>query len=217
MTQASATSSSPKPFTASETGRPRWTEALLYAAAAAVFFDPDDRYELINGELILMAPPDPVHDAAVRKVMRVLRAAIQEREDLEGETGFPASLGEHDVPVPDIKIVRIDEGEYESGHPGANDIYLVVEVANSHPNRDSPSETLHERKKKKQRYATFGITDYWVVDLKKSELVIHRDPNPKKGDYDSVQVWKDNQIALATLPDINVDTATLLRKIFRTV
>ena len=206
MTQASATSSPPKPFTASETGRPRWTEALLYAAAEAGFFDPDDRYELIDGELILMAPPDPVHDAAVRKVMRVLRAAIQEREDLEVETGFPASLGEHDVPVPDIKIVRIDEGEYESGHPGANDIYLVVEVANRHPNRD--------RKKKKERYATFGIADYWVVDLKKSELVIHRAPNPKKGDYDSVQIWKDNQIALATLPDINVDTETLLRKIF---
>lgn len=199
-------SSPPEPFRADEAGRPRWTEALVYAAAAAGFFDPEDHYELIDGELILVAPPDPVHDAAVRKVMRVLSDAINKREDLEVETGFPASLGEHDVPVPDIKIVRIDEGEYESGHPVPNDIYLVVEVANSHPNRD--------RKKKKERYATFGIADYWVVDLKKSELVIHRNPNPKKGDYDSVKVWKDNRIALVTLPNIEIDTETLLRKIF---
>lgn len=206
QTQTIATSSPLKPFTTGETGRPKWTEALVYAAAEAGFFGPDDRYELIDGELILMAPPDPVHDAAVRKVMRVLREAISERKDLEVETGFPAELGEHDVPIPDVKIVRVDEDEYESGHPGVDDIYLVVEIANSHPNRD--------RKKKKERYASFGVADFWIFDLKQSELIIHRDPNPKKGDYESITVWKEDRIALARLPDINVDTETLLRKIF---
>ena len=191
------------------TGRPKWTEALVYAADAAGFFGDDDRYELIDGELYEMPPPDPIHEWAIRRIVRMLKAAIQATPDIraEIEKGTPAGLGESDVPVPDIMLMRVDDNDYKGGHPGANDIYLVIEVANSKPSR--------ERNQKKGRYAAFGLADYWVIDLKKREIIIHRQPNSQTGDYDTTTVIAEEEdITLAMLPDVTLDVAALKADLF---
>ena len=194
--------SSPPTFQAAPNGKVRWTIDLVYAADAAGFFKPGDRYELIDGELLLMSPPKPPHQAAVRKVVRMLRQTIAAETDLEIETGGPSGLGDFDVPVPDIMLIRDDL--YEDRHPGADDTFLIVEVANSHPERD--------RQPKRQQYARFDIADYWIVDLKKKELVVHRDP--QNGDYQQVTVWQDDTITLARLPQVSVNMEALRQWIF---
>lgn len=192
----------PPTFKAASNGKLRWTIDLVYAAAAAGFFEPNARYELIDGELLLMSPPKPPHQTAVRKVVRMLRQAISEETDLEIETSGPSGLGESDVPIPDIMLIRDDL--YEDEHPGAEDTFLIVEVASSHPERD--------RKAKRKQYAQFGIADYWIVDLKKKELVVHREL--QNGDYQQVTVWQDDTITLVRLPKVSVDMAALRQWIF---
>ena len=134
-------------FTPTPNGKIRWTETLVYAAHKAGFFAEGDRYELIDGELWYMPPPDPIHEGTIRKLVALLRKELIDYPDVDVETGSPAGLGESDIPIPDVVVLRHDENYYTEQHPGSNDIYLIVEVANSHPERDT--------KTKREQYAKF--------------------------------------------------------------
>lgn len=169
-------------------------------------FGDGDRYELIDGELYEMLPPDPIHEWAIRRIVAILSEAITGRTDIVTRPGTPAGLGESDVPVPDITLIQVDDNDYRYRHPGADDIYWVVEVANSKPSR--------ERNQKKERYAVSGIADYWIVDLQKSAIILHRVPRAA-GDYGMVWVVNEEDvIALTLLPDVTVDVAALKATIF---
>ncbi|MEO1296102.1 MAG: Uma2 family endonuclease, partial [Cyanobacteria bacterium J06636_16] len=164
----------PQPtFTAKSDGKVRWTVELLQRADDAGLFGPSDRYELIGGDLHIMPVPDPLHQKAVRRIVKLLRAAIAHRPDVDIDISSPVSLGESDQPIPDVSLVRNDEDDYGGGHPTPEDTYLIVEVAHSHPEGDI--------KLKRLQYAAAGLQEYWVADLQKRELLVYR--KPVDGDY----------------------------------
>jgi len=57
---------------------------------------------------------------------------------------------------------------YPADHPGPSDVYLLIEVADT--------SLAIERAIKAELYARFGIQEYWIADLTKDEVIVHRDP-----------------------------------------
>jgi Uma2 family endonuclease len=136
--------------------------------------------ELLEGELITMAPQGPPHargiDLLARRLDRLLLAAHGEAYAVRQEKPFAASdLSE---PEPDIAVVDLADAAWGlADHPSA--AHLVVEVADSSRRID----LAH----KPRVYGGSGVPVYWVVDLARRRTVVHRDPRPAPDPgYDTV-------------------------------
>lgn len=124
--------------------------------------DEDDRLELIDGELVAMTPQDPRHAAATAKIARRLEAAAG--PGYHARSHSPLVAGEHDLPEPDVALVRGAPGDYRERHPAGVDTLLVVEVARSSLPRDRAKAAL---------YARAGVPAYWVLDLAADRLEVY--------------------------------------------
>ncbi|MCY3638223.1 MAG: Uma2 family endonuclease [Chloroflexi bacterium] len=120
---------------------------------------PDDtRYELLDGELILVPAPRLTHQRTSRTIFRQLDSFVTEN-DL-GEVFYaPADvvLSDFNVLQPDILFVS-NERSYimtDDNVQGAPD--LVVEVL-------SPSTAQRDRTIKRELYAQHGVPEYWQAD-----------------------------------------------------
>ena len=89
----------------------------------------DDRVELIDGEMIEMAPIGSRHMAKVNRLSRMLGLAVQQAAIVS--TQNPIGLPPRNEPQPDITLLKPRIDDYEAGTPGAADVLLVVEVADT--------------------------------------------------------------------------------------
>jgi Uma2 family endonuclease len=141
-----------------------------------VFDGPNQRrIELIWGELREMSPIGSEHATVVDWLMdwsvdNTPRDKVQVR--VQNPVAF---LPEDSEPQPDI--VWAKRQKYAEHHPAAEDILLLIEVADSSLNTD--------RDEKGKLYATAGVMEYWIVNLIDRTVEVHRDP--KKGRYQNVQ------------------------------
>ena len=141
----------------------RWT----YAEFARL---PDDgnRYEIIAGELYVTPAPSLAHQKAVTRLVFTLEQFIRAHGLGELYVGpVDVLFGEGDYLEPDLVFVRADHTEIlkERGVEGVPD--LVVEVL-------SPSTAGRDRTIKRERYAAFGVAEYWVVDATSRSIEIYR-------------------------------------------
>ncbi|HEU0013840.1 MAG TPA: Uma2 family endonuclease [Longimicrobium sp.] len=121
---------------------------------------PDDgnRYEIIAGDLFMTPSPRPIHQRVGFKLGAILEAFVSEHALGWVMTGpVDVLFGEDDYLAPDLVFVRPERRPFitERGVEAAPD--LVVEVL-------SPSTALRDRGIKRERYAFFGVPEYWVVD-----------------------------------------------------
>ena len=72
-------------------------------------------------------------------------------------TQGPVRLNEYTEPEPDVAILRRRDDYYQHGHPEADEILLVIEVADT--------SLLYDRHEKMPRYAQAGIPEAWLVDV----------------------------------------------------
>lgn len=141
-------------------------EAMIARGDFAV--DDPNRYELIDGEIVPMPPPDPRHDEAIDRLalwsfenvpLDVVRVRVQ------GTIGLPEM---DSVPFPDLSWLR--KQDYSERRPGPAEIHLLIEVANT---------TLSfDRNTKARLYAGSGIADYWIINLSGRCIEVLRDPDP---------------------------------------
>jgi len=66
-------------------------------------------------------------------------------------------------------VVEARDDRYSGAHPGPDDIYLLVEVA------DTSLE--YDRTTKLPLYARHGVREVWLVDLRHDVVEVHRDPD----------------------------------------
>jgi Uma2 family endonuclease len=172
----------------------------FYRMADAGIFDEDDRVELIEGELIDMAPIGTDHAVTTNGLNRALVFAC-------GDLGVvsvanPLRLDRFNEPQPDFVVFRPSARDYRAGeHPGPADVLLVVEVADS--------SLRFDRKVKLPLYARAGVPEVWLVDLGQRVLEAHRDPVREA--YSTVQSYGERDcISLAQAPEITV----LLERVF---
>lgn len=119
----------------------------------------DKRYELIDGELYEMAPsPITVHQRILLTLARLLADWVDRHGMGEALVApFDVILSENDTFQPDILFVAEARRSIITHRAceGAPD--LVVEIL-------SPSTSQRDLGIKRERYALFGVREYWIVD-----------------------------------------------------
>jgi Uma2 family endonuclease len=138
-------------------------------------FAPDARVELIDGEVIDMAPMGSRHYGTVTRLDRLLTAAIGPRAIVNGQ--MPLRLGAMSEPEPDLCVLKARDDFYASALPTAADALLVIEV--------SDSTLAYDVRVKARLYARHGVPVCWVFDLQAPMLRVFAEP--RDGDYARVE------------------------------
>ena len=125
----------------------------------------DDPVELLAGWLFYKMPKKPPHRIATRLAQDLLKAVVPAGWYVDSQE--PITLGDSE-PEPDVMVVRGDTRQYRDRHPGAEDVALVVEVADSTIERD--------RGIKKEMYARAGIPVYWIINLVERLIEVYEKP-----------------------------------------
>jgi Uma2 family endonuclease len=126
----------------------------------------EDRVELIDGEIIPMTPIGPEHAACVDLLTRLLVQRVS--VDIVVHVQNPLQLAKNMEFYPDLALLRSAANRYRDRSPGAEDVLLVIEVADTSLERD--------RSDKVPRYAEAVVPEVWLIDLNRREVHIFREP-----------------------------------------
>lgn len=162
--------------------------------AEAGIFGEGDRIELIDGDLIDMAPIGQGHAAIVCGLNEALFMACAGRAIVSLQN--PIQLDRSSEPQPDLAVLRRRADFYATGErPGPADVLLLVEVAGS--------SLRFDQKVKLPLYSRAGIAELWIVDLQRRVLDAYRKPD---GDSYSEMITHQpgDRISLALAPEIIV-------------
>jgi len=142
--------------------RHRFSVEQYHRMIEAGIFAPDERLELIHGELVTMSPINRRHAACCGRINYLLerlgRRAMRRIQD-------PITLADSE-PQPDVAIVRWRDDFYLAGHPTPPDIYWIIEVADT--------TIAYDREVKVPLYLAAGIPEVWLVNLDADCLEIYR-------------------------------------------
>jgi len=170
-----------------------------FALAEEGLIAPDDRVELLNGVIVSMPPQSPLHASGVMRTERVLRGALPGGISLRVQMPFIA--GVKSVPEPDVAVVAGDESDYIDRHPST--ALLVVEVAVSTLGQD--------RLTKASIYASAGVLDYWIVNLREECVETYSLPLPAQRRYQRIEKARDDEaLRLEAFPEVRIRAGDLV-------
>lgn len=155
------------------------------------------RCELINGEIWDMVPEGEFHRFVNHRGVNYLRDTLQgEAEVFEAH---PITLVESE-PEPDIAVVRLPDTRYLQHHPYPEDIYWLVEVADT--------TLAYDLDTKRKLYAGAGILEYWVIDVAGKQMTVFRDI--RNSDYSTQNIISDGIICPVAFPGISIEIQSLV-------
>jgi Uma2 family endonuclease len=178
----------------------RWSRAEYDRMIDAGVFAPAERVELIDGEILAMTPQNAPHAMAVSLAQRALGAGCGDGYVVRCQ--MPLALGRKSEPEPDIAIVPGSPLDYPK-HPTT--ALLVVEAADTTP--------AFDRETKGPLYASAGIAEYWIVNLKDGVIEQYRDPVRTRAgwSYRMIQRWqRGDVISPLVKPDLVLPVANRL-------
>lgn len=156
---------------------------------------PDDRVELLDGLLVEMSPQGEPHAYAIRRLI-ALAAPAAAAAGLEISIQAPLDVKSPiSLPEPDVAIVPVTARDR---HPSG--ALLVAEMG-------STSLAL-DLGRKARIYASAGVPDYWVLDVERRLLVVHREPF--EGRYSDVRSAGEHETIAAAAVDLVVPVSALL-------
>lgn len=136
-----------------------------YLAMVDAGFLEGKKVELIDGVIVAMSPAGVPHNYFLMNLNRLF-APLWDRAIVSIQGTLPIYEGQ--VFDPDFMLLRLRPDGYKREHPKAQDVQLVIEAAASSLTRD--------RKHKLPVYAAAGIQEYWIADLDREQIIVHRDP-----------------------------------------
>ena len=174
-----------------EVQRKRFTVDDYYQMAEVGILDPDDRVELIEGEIIQMSPIGDRHAGCVNRANDLFHRLFSSKAVVTVQN--PVRLNKYNEPQPDLTLCKWRADFYSSHHPRPDDILLAVEVADTTLKKDL--------KLKLPIYARLGIVEVWVEDLKHDQILVFRDP---QGDEYNTQLTFSSGESLFVLAFRNI-------------
>src|SRR5262249_27522775 len=105
-----------------------FTRDEYYAMAEAGILKPEDRLELIEGEIYRMPPIGTRHAGCVNRLVDGFAALLSGRRAVLSPQN-PVNLTDISEPQSDVTLLRPRADFYGEGHPTPDDVLLVVEVA----------------------------------------------------------------------------------------
>jgi Uma2 family endonuclease len=118
----------------------------------------DERYELLDGDLILVASPNRDHQTVVMELGFQMHAFVKENDlGWVYSAPFDVLFTDTDVVQPDLMFVSREREHIltRANVQGAPD--LIVEIL-------SPSSSTRDWRAKRELYATHGVPEYWIID-----------------------------------------------------
>ena len=154
---------------------------------------PEDRVELIEGEIIQMSPIGTAHAYAVTALTTLLVRVLGERALLSPQN--PVHLPRDSEPQPDVVLLRPPLDRYAARHPQPDDVLLLIEVADS--------SYRFDREIKLPLYAGARVAEFWIVDLAREVVEVFRDPEGRRYRV-AERVGRGARIAPAAFPDATI-------------
>lgn len=152
------------------TPRPHlWTRQDVQRMVETRILDPEARIELLDGEIVDMPPMGPLHGHAISWANGMLVRAFGPEWVVRVQLDL--ALDDHNQPVPDFALLTARAMRELADHPSKVD--LVIEV--------SDSSLSYDRIRKAAAYARAGIPEYWIVNLQRRRLEVHRQPDAAAG------------------------------------
>ena len=146
--------------------RRRFTANEYHRMGQVGILGEDDRLELLEGEIVEMAPIGSRHQAAVDRLNRLFSNRVTDAAVVRVQG--PVRLGRDSEPQPDVCLLRLRDDFYALAHPGPDDVLLLVEV--------SDTSTEYDREVKLPMYARHGIVEVWLVGLEEGVVDVYRGP-----------------------------------------
>lgn len=175
----------------------KWTIDEYHRMIAAGILS-DRKVELLKGEIVEMPPEGEPHAYCSHEASEYLTQLLGKRATIR--QAKPITLPNDSEPEPDVAIVQRLGRDYREHHPYPENIFWLIEYANSSLEKDL--------EKKSQIYAEVGIPEYWVVNLKKLHLVVFREP--LDGEYATKLTLTAGEIKPLAFPDISVSVEQII-------
>ena len=151
----------------------------------------EDRVQLIEGEILEMAPVGPRHGSVAGRLAKWFYRALGDAAIVRLDN--PVNLGKYSQPQPDLMLLKSRADDYVVSHPGPEGVLLLVEVSDS---------TLDfDQGRKRELYARFAIREYWVIDVNDRSIKAYSDP--AKGEFrHTVEYRLQDTIAPRAFPQV---------------
>lgn len=157
--------------------RRRFTVDEYYRMVEAGVLHPDERLELLDGEIMQMSPIGSRHAATVSRLNALFSGATTGQYIVSIQN--PVRLSQHSELQPDVALLRYRADYYAAAHPTPADVLLLVEVADT--------TLVFDRDRKVPRYAESGIAEVWIVDLDQQQ--IEQCHTPVGAQYRTRRIW----------------------------
>jgi Uma2 family endonuclease len=179
--------------------RHRLTVEEYYRMAAVGLLAPDARIEMIEGEIIDMAPMGNRHASLLSQLAELMTTALVERAQVRVQN--PLRLDGLSEPQPDLVLLKRRADHYKRAHPMPADALLVVEV--------SEISLRFDMRIKLPLYARHGIPEVWIIDVAAPRIHFFHSPHEAGFAYAS-STPQPGPLRLQALPEGAVDLTCLL-------
>jgi Uma2 family endonuclease len=178
----------------------RFTVEEYHRMGEAGVLRPEDRVELIEGDVIEMPPIGNHHASVVDRLNALMVRRVGDRAivRVQGPVRFPALYSE---PQPDLLLLKPRADYYAETGPGAEDVLLLIEVMDT--------SVDYDRRRKTPLYARARVPEVWLVDLPASVVEVHRDPTDR-GYREIRTIRRGDVLTPGAFPDITLGLADLL-------
>ena len=179
----------------------RFNTREYYQMAKAGVLKPDARVELLDGEILDMSPIGPFHGGVVNHLGHLFNRLARGRWVVSIQN--PLHLDEHSEPQPDLMLLKPAPDNYKTSHPGPQQVFLLIEVA------DTSLE--YDREKKIPSYGRAGIAESWLVNLEEETIEVYREPH--LAGYQSTGILRaGSKASPLAFVDVEIDVADLMRR-----
>lgn len=172
----------------------RFTVEDYYRLVEAGILEEDARVELLDGQIIPMAPIGPEHHWILAELNEAL--VMQSAGRFKVGPGRSLVIRPHNVPEPDLVLYRPTLGRRQQATPA--DALLVIEIADS--------SLTHDLGYKADLYRRARVPEYWVVDVRHRCLRVFT----LSGDRYETTVISEGKVSPQALPGVEIDVTALL-------
>ncbi len=165
----------------------------------ANIFAPTARIELIEGEILDMAPIGFYHAGHLKRLNKLFTRLVGDQAIIGIQD--PLQLSNLSEPEPDFMLLRPEPDFYTSRHPNAEDVLLLIEVADS--------SLDYDQNEKLRLYARYNIGEYWLLNLNDYCLEVYRQPY-KDLYQQKMTLHRGDNITLSQLTNITINLSDIL-------
>ena len=176
-----------------------FTRREYHAMGKAGIFAPNERVELIEGEIIAMSPVGDRHMSCTRRINRLFAELnIAKRTIVSVQDPIATSTSE---PEPDIALLAFREDLYDFGKPRPQDVLLLIEI--------SDSSLEYDREVKLPYYASLAIPEVWIANLRDDRIEAHTEPTPQG--YRSTRIYnRGDTLSPTAFPDFQISVDDII-------